>query len=71
MRSWLGWSSEESSVRAAVPAIRNLNDAPPPIVFPSEVDDIFHVVAAVCIALMIVLIVDQWLMGAIVFDWLF
>ena len=61
-----------SSVRGAVPsAIRSLGEAPPPIVFPSEVDDILHVVVAVCIALIIVLIVDQWLMGAVLSDWLF
>ena len=38
--------------------------------FPSEVDDILHVVVGVCFALLIVLIVDQWFMGAVLSDWL-
>ncbi len=73
MRSRLTWLSSHSSARsgAAVPStIRNLGNVSAPLVYPSEVDDILYVLAGVCVALLIVLIVDQWFMGAVLSDWL-
>ena len=61
-------SSEQSSRRKAKPFPAG---APTPLEFPNVTDDILRVVIAVCIALLSVLIADQWLMGGSITDRLF
>ncbi len=72
MRRWLH-SSYRRPVQSdpALPVIRELGNGPPPLVFPSEVDDILHVVVGVGVALLIVLTVDQWFWGAFLSESLF
>jgi hypothetical protein len=66
----LGWfHASEQSTRRKTESFSALT--PAALVFPKLTDDILRAVIAVCIALLSVLIIDQWLMGGSITDRLF
>jgi len=70
---WFRSSTDGSARRKAVSSsyIRDLGKVPTPREPPGAMNDILYVLVAVCVALLIVLIVDQLFMGAVLSEWLF